>query len=78
MLKHLLEKFNFQVSFCAIAKDTYDSLKETVALALKTCDVVISSGGVSMGDKDYVQAVIKDLDFNIHFGRVNMKPGKVI
>ena len=77
MLKLLLEKFNFPVEFCAIAKDSYASLKETVSLALQKCDVIISSGGVSMGDKDYVQAVIQDLEFEILFGRVNMKPGKV-
>lgn len=39
------------------------------------CEITICSGGVSMGDKDFVKSVCTDLGFTIHFGRVNMKPG---
>lgn len=39
-------------------------------------DVIITSGGVSMGEKDYIKSVLT-VDFNasIHFGRVSLKPG---
>lgn len=76
MLKQLLLKHEFDVKFTAIAKDDYQSLKGIVIQAMKECDVVISSGGVSMGDKDFVKPLMKELGFEIHFGRVNMKPGK--
>lgn len=36
---------------------------------------IICSGSVSMGDKDFLKPVLNALDFKIHFGRVNMKPG---
>lgn len=36
---------------------------------------IICSGSVSMGDKDFLKPVLKELGFEIHFGRVNMKPG---
>lgn len=40
-------------------------------------DILITSGGVSMGDKDYIKTIISnDLGGKLHFGRVNMKPGK--
>lgn len=39
------------------------------------CKFIISSGSVSMGDKDFLKPVLRDLGFDIHFGRVNIKPG---
>lgn len=38
---------------------------------------IICSGSVSMGDKDFLKPVLKELGFEIHFGRVNMKPGYI-
>ncbi|TKR57567.1 hypothetical protein L596_030812 [Steinernema carpocapsae] len=38
--------------------------------------VIITTGGVSMGEKDHLKDVLKSLGCNVHFGRVNMKPGK--
>lgn len=72
----LLLEHNFEVKVIDIAKDDYNSLKNTVTKALNQCDVVISSGGVSMGDKDFVKRLLIDLGFEICFGRVNIKPGK--
>ncbi|KAL7014343.1 hypothetical protein ACKWTF_015869 [Chironomus riparius] len=76
MLKLLCQKYGFDVKFTRIAKDDYESLKIVVQAAIKDCKVIISSGGVSMGDKDFVKPLLKELDFEIHFGRVNVKPGK--
>lgn len=40
-------------------------------------DVLITSGGVSMGELDLLKPTIeRALDGTIHFGRVSMKPGK--
>ncbi|KAK3281999.1 molybdopterin biosynthesis protein [Cymbomonas tetramitiformis] len=43
-------------------------------------DVIVTSGGVSMGDRDYVKPVFESLSSSfggaVHFGRVLMKPGK--
>jgi gephyrin len=44
-------------------------------LATKQCDIVISSGGVSMGAADLLKPTLADIG-TIHFGRLNMKPGK--
>ncbi len=55
-----------------------DSAADTTAAlrrALASCDVVLTSGGVSMGDKDFVKLAAKELT-TVHFGRLFMKPGK--
>ncbi len=57
-----------------IARDSKDELKEKLAAALKA-DVVVTSGGVSMGYHDYVKEVLQDLGVEIKFWRVNMRPG---
>ncbi|XP_059607879.1 molybdenum cofactor synthesis protein cinnamon [Phlebotomus argentipes] len=78
MLKKLLENFGFHVNSTMIAGDTFDGLKASVERAFKENTLVICSGGVSMGDKDFVKSVLRDLRFEIRFGRVNMKPGKPV
>jgi molybdopterin molybdotransferase len=40
------------------------------------CDLVVSTGGVSVGDYDHVKGVLKDLGLTMDFWRVAMKPGK--
>ena len=77
MLKLLCEKYGFKVKMTMIAGDDYESLKDVVTDAVAECDVIVSSGGVSMGDKDFVKKLLVDLGFDIHFGRVNMKPGRL-
>lgn len=53
--------------------------KEELALAFQTArraDVIISSGGVSMGDYDFVKDVMGDIGNAMHFWQVAMRPGK--
>lgn len=45
----------------------------------QNADIVVTSGGVSMGEKDMIKNVLKEhFRGHIHFGRVDMKPGWVI
>lgn len=59
-----------------IAKDTEASLKAKVMEGLKNADILITTGGVSMGELDLMQPIIESIGGKIHFGRVLMKPGK--
>ena len=43
---------------------------------LETQDVLITSAGVSMGEKDYMLAVLRDLGAELHFWKVAMRPGR--
>lgn len=78
MLKLLVQNNGYEVKYTAIAKDDYKSLKRVIEDASRECDVIISSGGVSMGDRDFVKPLMRDIGYDIHFGRVNMKPGEKI
>ncbi|GIZ41150.1 hypothetical protein CKM354_000446500 [Cercospora kikuchii] len=60
-----------------IASDQPGSLEESLRLAMRKCEVIITSGGVSMGELDLLKPTIeRQLGGTIHFGRVSMKPGK--
>ena len=58
-----------------IARDTEGSLRQVIAGA-KGCDLLITSGGASVGDYDFVRKVLGDEGMDLGFYRVAMRPGK--
>jgi len=58
-----------------IAKDVKQDLEQTLREGLEKADVLITTGGVSMGELDLMQSLLSRLG-KIHFCRVLMKPGK--
>ena len=76
MLKALAQSAGAKVVDLGIAGDHSQALDELMdAAAGAGADAVITSGGVSMGDRDLVKPMLQKRG-NIHFGRLNMKPGK--
>ena len=60
-----------------IARDDLAALTEALRAALEVSDLVVTTGGVSMGDRDLLrQVLVSEFGAKIHFARVNMKPGK--
>lgn len=59
------------------AKDTVEDVKAKVALA-KDIDIFVTIGGVSVGDYDIIQDVLKDTGLKVDFWKVAMQPGKPI
>ncbi len=59
----------------ASSGDTIDSLKESIEEALDS-DLIITSGGVSVGDKDFTIQAFQELGMEILFSKVDIKPGK--
>ena len=55
--------------------DSQASLREALLRAIEGADMVVTSGGVSMGTRDLLKPVLADLG-TVHFGRVAVKPGK--
>src|SRR6185312_2776512 len=51
-------------------------LKKQIANAAKNCDVIVTSGGVSMGVYDLTKSALKELDAEIFFERLALRPGK--
>ncbi|MEL6492854.1 MAG: gephyrin-like molybdotransferase Glp [Cyanobacteria bacterium J06634_6] len=59
-----------------IVSDEPGDVKSAIKAALSLADLVISTGGVSVGDYDYVDAVLEELGATLHVRSVAVKPGK--
>ena len=59
-----------------LAGDDTKELKKQMAAAAERSDVLITSGGVSMGVYDFTKAALKELGAEIFFERVSLRPGK--
>ena len=78
VLTGLLQAAGAEVVQLGVARDTSESVTETLDKALKDPpDLILSSAGVSVGVFDYVYKVIKE-NGELTFWKVNMRPGKPI
>lgn len=59
-----------------IVKDNQQALKETIAHAVRIADIVLSTGGVSVGEYDYIDQILAELGAEIEITSVAVKPGK--
>jgi molybdopterin molybdotransferase len=59
-----------------IARDNEDATYKIISEAISQSDVVLISGGVSMGDFDFVPSVLKRTGVRILFSRIKIQPGK--
>lgn len=66
-----------EVYFLNHAKDSLESMKETIANAL-FADLIITSGGVSVGEADFTKEAFNELGFEGIFSKVALKPGKPV
>ena len=57
-------------------KDDFESTKSMISMALSECDLVITSGGISVGDYDFVGKAMNELKVNEVFYKLKQKPGK--
>lgn len=62
----------------AAASDDADVLRAAVKEALESADVVVTSGGVSVGEKDLVKGTMQDLGVEQVFWGIKLKPGKPV
>lgn len=66
-----------EISWVGIAPDDREALESLLNERLAADDLVLTSGGVSMGEKDYIKAILFDAeDVELYFRRLFMKPGK--
>ena len=76
VFSELSDRVGAQVIIRIVLKDDSNSLKKNLSEALITSNVIVSSGGVSMGKHDYVRDVFLELGVEEHFWKVAQKPGK--
>lgn len=76
MLLSALRKEGILMDHHFTARDVADDVRSTVLEALGAHDVLVMTGGVSVGDHDLVASVLRGLGAGIHFHGVSQKPGK--
>lgn len=72
---HLSNK-NIFVNESFIINDDFTKYKNAVLKGFETSDIIFSSGGSSVGEKDYTLAILKDIGAEILVHGINIKPGK--
>lgn len=72
-----IKKYGGIPVYLGIVKDNINETAEKLKEAMKS-DIIITSGGVSMGKYDFVPAVMKNLGVDIKIKKVLMKPGKPV
>jgi molybdopterin molybdotransferase len=70
------QKMGALTDYIGIALDTEESTREKITQAFKNNDVVLLTGGVSMGDFDFVPQVLNELGVDIKFKSVAVQPGR--
>jgi molybdopterin molybdotransferase len=76
MLQTALFNANFNTVCLYKVNDDFENTKSTLEKAIHENDVVLVSGGISVGDYDFVGKAIESLDIETLFYKVNQKPGK--
>ena len=74
-LHSMLTKIGCEVIDLGIIEDSEQALESTLNAASEQADLILSSGGVSVGDADYIKTVLDKLG-QINFWRINMRPGR--
>jgi molybdopterin molybdotransferase len=74
-LRGLAEVFGCEVSDYGIVPDSLEATREVLRRAAAECDVVVTSGGVSVGEADYVKPAV-EAEGKLLMWRIAMKPGR--
>ena len=74
-LRGMGEVFGCDVRDYGIVPDTLEATREVLRRAAQDCDVIVTSGGVSVGDADYVKPAV-EAEGRLLMWRIAMKPGR--
>lgn len=77
MIEAQLQRMGIEYRSYGMQSDDLDRCYEMVVKALSETDVLITTGGVSVGDFDFAPAVYKRLEAEVLFNKVSMRPGSV-
>lgn len=76
LLKSLVLRAGCEPVVYPIIEDTLDATCKALSQAVKECDALVTSGGVSVGDYDFIKPAFESLGGEIDFWRIRVKPGK--
>jgi len=77
-LAALFEQAGAEVIQLGTAPDDKDAIMKTFTTALESVDILVSTGGVSVGDYDFVKDIVPRLGASVVFKGVSIKPGRHI
>ena len=60
----------------SIVPDTLPATRDALSQAFERCDLVVTSGGVSVGEMDFVKQAFQEIGGTLTFWRVSIKPGR--
>lgn len=72
----LLTKSGARAQILPLVSDTLADTTSALASGLAECDAIVTTGGVSVGDLDFVRPAFEDLGGKLEFWKVALKPGK--
>ena len=75
-LAALFESVGAEVIQLGTAPDDKDAIMKTFQTALESADILVSTGGVSVGDYDFVKDIVPRLGADVVFKGVGIKPGR--
>ena len=75
-LASLVEQIGATPRIFPLVSDTLDATETALKEAFDECDAVVTSGGVSVGEHDYVKAAFEQIGGSLDFWKVRIKPGK--
>ncbi len=71
-----IQEMGAKADYTGIAKDTEESTRKLLKKAFHKNDVILLTGGVSMGDFDYVPQILKEMGVEIIFKSIAVQPGR--
>jgi len=74
-MRGLLENLNCKIIDLGTVEDTLEATKNAMLRAAEESDLVMTSGGVSVGEEDYIRIALEELG-QLDMWRINIKPGK--
>jgi molybdopterin molybdotransferase len=76
MLRALLRRLGCHVNDCEIVRDDYETIRDRIEVAMRDHEIVFVSGGMSMGQYDFVPRAIESLGIDLRITKLRIKPGK--
>lgn len=74
-MRGILENLNCEIVDLGTVEDTLEATKVAMLKAAEETDLVMTSGGVSVGEEDYIRIALEELG-QLDMWRINIKPGK--
>ena len=72
----LIRRAGGQPRVWPLVQDTFEATRQALKAAFDQCDIVVTSGGVSVGEMDFVKQAFEEIKGTLELWKVNIKPGR--